>query len=69
MRLSEWLIKTGITAAEFARRIRKPQGTVARYVNGDRIPEAEAMKRIAKETNQQVRADDFYDLPPARNGR
>jgi transcriptional regulator with XRE-family HTH domain len=64
MKLRDWLVKEGLSPTEFARRLKKPQATVARYVNGDRVPERETMANIARETGGGVMPNDFYDIAP-----
>lgn len=64
MKLKDWLEKERLTVTDFARRLKKPQPTVARYVNGDRIPEPEIMRDIARETSNEVMANDFYHSAP-----
>lgn len=66
MTLSAWLTKNELSPTEFARRLRKPQGTIARYVSGDRIPAPSMMKLIMQATNGQVRPDDFYEFAARR---
>jgi transcriptional regulator with XRE-family HTH domain len=61
MKLKDWLIKEGLTVTEFARRMGKPQPTIARYVSGDRMPEKEAMRQIMKMTRGKVQPNDFYE--------
>lgn len=68
MKLRDWLAKEGISPTEFARRLKKPQATIARYVNGDRVPERETMADIAKETGGEVMPNDFYDIAPPLAG-
>ena len=60
MKLATWLAKNKISPTEFARRIRKPQATISRYVNGDRIPERATMAVIKKATRGEVMPNDFY---------
>lgn len=63
MKLKSWLEREGLSVAAFARRLNKPQPTVARYVNGDRMPEPDTMRDIARETANEVMPNDFYDVP------
>lgn len=65
MKLKDWLTKEKLSVTDFARRLKKPQPTVARYVSGDRIPEAETMAEIAKETSYEVMPNDFYNVAPS----
>ena len=64
MKLKDWLDKEGLTVSEFARRMGTPQPTVWRYVNGERVPEGEAMRKIAELTKKKVQPNDFYELAP-----
>jgi transcriptional regulator with XRE-family HTH domain len=64
MKLKDWLDKEGLTVSEFARLMGSPQPTVWRYVNGDRMPEKEAMRKITELTKRKVDARDFYELAP-----
>lgn len=49
-----------MTAAEFGRRIGRDKSTVARYCDGERIPDRDTMPRIVAETGGAVTANDFY---------
>lgn len=62
MKLADYLILHAITPTEFAKRIGKPQPTVSRYVNGERIPEPEMMALIVEATKGQVTPNDFYGV-------
>ena len=64
MKLKDWLIQEGLTVTEFARRMGRPQPTVWRYVNGERMPEKDAMAAIRRLTNRNVTSEDFYELAP-----
>ena len=64
MKLKDWLIQEGLTVTEFARRMGRPQPTVWRYVNGERMPEKDAMADIRRLTNREVTSEDFYELTP-----
>ena len=64
MKLKDWLIQEGLTVTEFARRMGRPQPTVWRYVNGERMPEKDAMAAIRRLTNKNVTSEDFYELAP-----
>lgn len=69
MLLNEYLIKNGISQADFARLIGESPQNIQRYVNGTRRPsEPETYQRIAEATNSQVTANDFYGLPAKPNG-
>lgn len=64
MKLKDWLAKEGLSPTDFARRLKRPQATIARYVNGDRIPEPPIMAEIVDATGGEVMPNDFYDLAP-----
>jgi transcriptional regulator with XRE-family HTH domain len=59
MRLQEYLDQTGMTRAEFARRIGVRHITVTRYTEG-RPPNARLMGKIIEATEGQVTANDFF---------
>jgi transcriptional regulator with XRE-family HTH domain len=60
MQLSSYLKKSGVTAAEFAKRIGVDKTTVYRYIRGERIPNRDALSRIMEETEGAVTANDFF---------
>lgn len=60
MTLSEWLKREGLSATDLAKRMNKPQPTIARYVNGQRMPEPPVMKEIFEITGGEVAPNDFY---------
>lgn len=61
MRLKEYLDQTGVTRAEFARRIGVQHITVTRYLNG-RVPEPSVMEKIIETTDGEVTANDFFGI-------
>ncbi len=63
MKLRDWLAKERLSPTEFAKRLGRPQATIARYVSGSRIPEQAIMAEIVEATNGEVVPNDFYDLP------
>lgn len=65
MQLSSYLKKSGVTAAEFAKRIEVDKTTVYRYIRGERIPNRDALSKIMKETDGAVTANDFFCLGAA----
>lgn len=65
MRLAQYLTEKDISPTEFARRLGKPQATISRYVNRQRIPDAESMALIVAETGGAVTPNDFYGLEPS----
>ncbi|WP_081651836.1 helix-turn-helix domain-containing protein [Aurantimonas coralicida] len=63
MTLDDFLSDTNETQSAFAQRIGVPQGTVGRYVRGERIPRPLIMGRIIHATSGRVSASDFYPSP------
>lgn len=64
MTLQQWLEKEGLTPTDLAKRMNRPQPTVARYVSGKRIPEPPIMKEIFEVTGGEVSPNDFYGCMP-----
>jgi transcriptional regulator with XRE-family HTH domain len=62
MRLQDYLADTGVTRAEFARRIGVKHITVTRYVSEGRVPEPSVMEKIIEATEGKVTANDFFDI-------
>lgn len=62
MRLQEYLDQTGLTRAEFARRIGVRHITVTRYLREGRVPEPTVMCKIIEATEGKVSANDFFEL-------
>lgn len=62
MTLADWLTAKQITVPQFAERIGRSSEAVRRYVNGDRIPDRETMPLIARETDGEVTANDFFGI-------
>jgi ribosome-binding protein aMBF1 (putative translation factor) len=60
MTLGEWIKREGISPTDLAKRMNKPQPTIARYINGQRIPEQPIMKEIFEITSGAVTPNDFY---------
>jgi transcriptional regulator with XRE-family HTH domain len=69
MKLKDYLASKSITAAEFGRRIKVSQAAVTRYAAGDRIPEPDIMRRIARITGGIVSPNDFYGPAPPNRRR
>lgn len=65
MTLDDWLTKHGISNPAFGARIGCTAEAVRKYRNGDRIPDKATMPKIARETEGEVTANDFYALPEA----
>lgn len=66
MRLADYLAQKGLTQAVFARKIGVSQGSVARYLKGERRPNWAVLQRIQKVTGGAVRPEDFFDAPRKR---
>lgn len=66
MKLGEWLDANGVTVGEFATRIERAPESVRRYISGERIPDKETMPLIARHTDNQVTANDFFGIEPER---
>ena len=66
MTLSDYLTRTGTTAAQFARSIGvNERETVRRYLNAGRVPTARIMRRISEVTAGQVAPNDWFASPIA----
>jgi transcriptional regulator with XRE-family HTH domain len=60
MRLAKYLTEKSLTSVDFAKKIGVSGESIRRYLRGDRRPSPEVMKRIARRTNGEVTANDFY---------
>ena len=60
MKLAEWLINSGISQSELARRLGITQGRVSQLVAGA-LPSLELANKIAAATGHKVRPQDFGD--------
>ncbi len=61
MKLKHYLIMHQMTPAEFARQLGvTSRTTIHRYVNGERMPSPEMMRKIYDATNGEVTPNDFY---------
>jgi DNA-binding transcriptional regulator YdaS (Cro superfamily) len=65
MRLSDYLAREALTAAEFGRRIGRGKSAVSRWAKGERIPDRESMGKIKRATGGRVTANDFYPAEAA----
>ena len=61
MKLSEWLSLSRVTRAQFAAEIGVSYDAVRLWELGERIPEADSMRRIKDHTHDAVTANDFYE--------
>ena len=68
MTLKEYLSEENITQTEFIKRIQRstgnvmPQGTLAKYIIGTRIPRKKEMNIIFQATEGKVQPNDFFLL-------
>ena len=60
MKLSEWLVNSGTSQSELARRLGVTQGRVSQLVGGA-LPSLDLANKIAAATGNKVRAQDFGD--------
>ena len=58
--LNKWLIDNSITRQVFAKKINISTATLSRYLSGDRIPKQSIMKKIIKETKNEITPSSFY---------
>ena len=66
MTLKDWLSRDGApTRPQFAARLGRTAEAVRRYEEGERIPDRETMPLIARETEGEVTANDFFGIAPA----
>ncbi|MGF7151305.1 DNA-binding XRE family transcriptional regulator [Sphingomonas zeicaulis] len=65
MKLADWRRGEGLTQQELADLLGVVIATVSRYETGDRIPEAETMRRIFWLSRHQVAPNDFYEMGDA----
>lgn len=63
MKLAAYMELNGLNAEAFAALIDRKPITVARYLNGTRIPRKAEMGRIHTVTGGAVQPNDFYELP------
>ena len=62
MKLSEWLANSSTSQSEFARQLGVTQGRISQIVAGEQ-PSLDLAIKIAGLTNNQVRPQDFNDIP------
>ena len=68
MKLKNYLHKENLTQHEFIKIIEDnsgkkiPQGTLAKWITGMRIPRKDEVKLIYEVTNKLVEPNDFYDI-------
>lgn len=66
MQLREYLAAKQITVPAFAEKIGVTVQAIHRYMDGDRMPRLELLRKIRTETDGKVRADDFEDAAITR---
>ena len=68
MKLKNYLHKENLTQHEFIKIIENnsgkkiPQGTLAKWITGMRIPRKDEVKLIYEVTDKLVEPNDFYDI-------
>jgi 3,4-dihydroxy 2-butanone 4-phosphate synthase/GTP cyclohydrolase II len=62
MKLSEWLANSSTSQSEFARQLGVTQGRISQIVAGEQ-PSLDLAIKIASLTNNQVRPQDFKEMP------
>lgn len=62
MKFQEWITKNKTTVTAVAKKLGVESWTIARYANGDRLPEPGFMLKIHRLTNGAVEPNDFYNL-------
>ena len=63
MTLTDYLNRERIPMAAFAERIGVSRQSLHRYTAGQRRPDWDVLSRIVRETNGEVTANDFIQLP------
>ena len=62
MKLKEYLKVYNLTSKEFAKKLGISVVTISRYMSGERFPSKNILKKISKNTEGVVTADDFKNL-------
>lgn len=62
MQLANYLTANSISPHEFAKTIGVSRETVRRYLAGERRPELDKLHTIARVTDGQVTANDFFGI-------
>lgn len=60
-KLGTYLKDKGLSHEAFAKEVEATQATITRYVRGDRFPTPQMIVKIAKATNGEVSASDWYE--------
>ncbi|MFD1199547.1 helix-turn-helix domain-containing protein [Brucella gallinifaecis] len=59
-KLKTYLKDNGLSHDAFAKEVDATQATITRYVRGDRFPTPQMIVKIAKATNGEITASDWY---------
>lgn len=62
-KLKQWMTNSNRTGISLAAELDTSQATVSRYLTGERIPNADAMRQLYVLSNGFVSPNDFYSLP------
>lgn len=60
MQFSDYLKEKNITQEQASKELEVAQGQISLWVNGERIPRPENMKKITEWSNGSVQPNDFY---------
>lgn len=60
MQFSEYLKENNITQSQAASELCVAQGIISMWVNGERLPRPENMKKITEWSGGKVQPNDFY---------
>lgn len=61
MKLQDWVIEKGLTAADVAEKLGTSNIAVGRYLRGERMPHAGIVERIISLTGGAVTAQDLHE--------
>ncbi len=67
MRLADYMKRNDWARSFVAWKLGVSEPAVTRYLNGDRLPNAEVMVKIYELTKGNVQPNDFYPLRPKRD--
>jgi transcriptional regulator with XRE-family HTH domain len=68
MRLDDYLVRKGISTADFARAIGVTYHAVYYWRRGETVPGTKQMQKILELTEGKVRPNDFFTMPGKKNG-
>ena len=69
MRLNDWMQRKGVSAPEFAEKLKIEVRSVFRYLDGTRMPSRAKMQEINTLTGGMVTANDFHGLEGNKDGK